>query len=62
MQLLDEHMFRLWKEGLVEEHEVLIKANNAEELAARIARAKRGLFDDEEDVRARAETGQGQQR
>lgn len=62
MQLLDEHMFRLWKDGLVEEHEVLIKANNAEELAARIARAKRGLFDDEEDVRARAETGQGQQR
>lgn len=62
MQLLDEHMFKLWKEGLVEEHEVLIKANNAEELAARIARAKRGLFDDEEDVRARAETGQGQQR
>ncbi len=62
MQLLDEHMFRLWKDGLVEEHEALIKANNAEELAARIARAKRGLFDDEEDVRARAETGQGQQR
>ena len=62
MQLLDEHMFRLWKDGLVEEHEVLIKANNVEELAARIARAKRGLFDDEEDVRARAETGQGQQR
>ena len=32
MQLLDDHLFKLWQEGKVIEEEVLIKANNAEEL------------------------------
>jgi twitching motility protein PilT len=49
MQLLDDHMFKLWREGLVEKHEVLLKANSPEELAAKIARAERGMFEDEED-------------
>jgi twitching motility protein PilT len=53
MQLLDDHMFRLWKDGVVEKKEVLIKANNAEELAAKIARAERGLLEDEADARDR---------
>jgi twitching motility protein PilT len=49
MQLLDDHMFRLWKEGLVEKREVLLKANLQEDLAIRIARAERGMEDDEEE-------------
>lgn len=47
MQLLDDHLFRLWKDGLVDKREVLLKANMADELAARIAQAERGLFDGE---------------
>ena len=51
MQLLDDHMFKLWKEGKVEEREVLLKANLPDDLAARIARAKRGMLEDEEDAK-----------
>ncbi len=47
MQLLDDHMFKLWKAGLVEKKEVLLRANNLEDLAARIAKAERGIFDDD---------------
>lgn len=47
MQLLDDHMFRLWKEGVVSKEEVLIKANKPDDLATRIARAERGMFDEE---------------
>jgi twitching motility protein PilT len=55
MQLLDDHMFKLWKDGIVEKKEALIKANNAEELAAKIARAERGLLEDETDARDRTD-------
>jgi len=48
MQLLDDHMFRLWKEGVVSKEEVMIKANKPDDLATRIARAERGMFDEEE--------------
>jgi len=54
MQLLDDHLFRLWTEKKVTEENVLAKAQNLEELAARITNAKRGLFDDEENVVKRA--------
>ena len=55
MQLLDDHMFKLWREGLVEKHEVLLRSNNPEELASKIARAERGLFEDEEEARERGD-------
>jgi twitching motility protein PilT len=48
MQLLDDHMFRLWRDGIVPKEEVMIKAQKADDLSARIARAERGLFDDDE--------------
>ena len=54
MQLLDDHLFRLWEEGKCVEEEVMIKANGPDELAKRIANAKRGLFDDDQDVEERA--------
>ncbi len=50
MQLLDDHLFNLWRDGVVEEKEVLIKANFAEDLAAKIAQAKRGMLEGEEDA------------
>ena len=42
MQLLDDHMFKLWRQGLVEKKEILFRANNPDDLAARIAKAERG--------------------
>ena len=53
MQLLDDHMFRLWKQGLVEKKEVIAKAQIPEELAAKIAKAERGIFEDETDAVSR---------
>lgn len=47
MQLLDDHIFKLWREGLVTQEDALAKCNNADELAARFAAAERGIFDDE---------------
>ena len=57
MQLLDDHMFRLWQQGLVEKGEILLKANMQEALAAKIARAERGLLEDEDEARSRMNKG-----
>ena len=37
MQLLDDHMFSLWRDGAVEKKEMLFRANQPDELAAEIA-------------------------
>jgi twitching motility protein PilT len=50
MQLLDDHMFQLWRDGLVTMEDVLAKANMADMLATKIANARKGVFDDEGDV------------
>ena len=49
MFLLDDSLFRLWREDLCEKEEVLLKSSKPAELAAKIAQAERGLLDDEED-------------
>jgi twitching motility protein PilT len=49
MFLLDESLFRLWKDGLCEKEEVLLKSSRPNDLAAKIAQAERGLDDDDED-------------
>ncbi len=50
MFLLDEHLFRHWKDGIVEKEEVLSRAQKPIELAAKIAQAERGIYsEDEED-------------
>jgi twitching motility protein PilT len=49
MMLLDDSLFNLWKNGLCEEHDVITQSNNPGEIRVRIERAKRGLFDDDED-------------
>ncbi len=53
MQLLDDHMFKLWRSGLVDKKDILTKANSPDELAAKIARAERGMFEDEDESKQR---------
>src|SRR5947209_1075098 len=48
MFLLDENLFRLWKEGQCDKEEILLRSPKPAELAARIAAAERGLGEDEE--------------
>ena len=49
MQLLDDALFSLWKNNICEEDTVVIRSNQPGELKARIARAKKGLLDDEDE-------------
>jgi twitching motility protein PilT len=49
MFLLDDALFRLWREDLCEKEEVLMKSSRPNELAAKIAHAERGLDDEDED-------------
>jgi twitching motility protein PilT len=55
MQLLDDHLFRLWQEEKVTKEDAMAKANYAEDLAKRCAMAERGLFDDEADTKDRTQ-------
>lgn len=47
MFLLDENLFKLWKDGLVDKEEVLLRSNKPQELAAKIAQAERGIFEED---------------
>jgi twitching motility protein PilT len=47
MQLLDDNLFRLWKTGLCDKNEVLLRSNNLDDMTSRIAKAERGIFEDE---------------
>ena len=47
MVLLDDSLFNLWKQGLVEESEVMYKSRKPNDLRERIENAKKGIFDDE---------------
>ncbi len=49
MFLLDDCLFRMWREDLIEKEEALLKAGNPAELAAKFAQAERGLMDDEDE-------------
>lgn len=49
MFLLDESLYKLWKEGLVEKEEVLGRSAHPAQLAARISRAERGEEDEDDD-------------
>ena len=58
--LLDDSLFKLWKEQKCTKEDVLAKAQSPDELAARIANAERGMFDDEDDGKQRtARTNDG---
>lgn len=47
MQLLDDALFNLWKNGTCEESTVIQKSNNPVELRAKIEAAKRGVLEEE---------------
>jgi twitching motility protein PilT len=47
MQLLDDALFNLWKNGLCEERDIIFRSNNPGELKTKLARAKQGIFDEE---------------
>jgi twitching motility protein PilT len=51
MQLLDDHMFKIWRQGIVEKKEILFRANNVDDMGTRVAKAERGIFEDEENNR-----------
>jgi len=49
MFLLDDMLFRLWKDDLCEKEEVLLKSSRPTDLAAKIAAAERGMAEDEDE-------------
>lgn len=58
MQLLDDHMFKLWQSGTVEKEEIFFRANMPDELRAKVARAEQGIFEDEDEAQER-QAGEG---
>jgi twitching motility protein PilT len=48
MILLDDNLFNLWRQGLVEEEEVMFKSRKPHDMRERIENAKKGIFDEEE--------------
>jgi twitching motility protein PilT len=54
MVLLDDSLFRLWKEQKCSKQDVIMRAQSGADLAQRIANAERGVFDDEQDIESRA--------
>jgi len=49
MFLLDDSLFRLWKDGMCDKEEVLLKSQKPSELATKIAQAEKGLDDEFEE-------------
>ncbi len=49
MQLLDDALFNLWKNGLCEERDLISRSNQPGDLITRIKRAKRGMGEEVED-------------
>jgi twitching motility protein PilT len=47
MFLLDESLFKLWREGLVDKEEILLRSSKPAELAGKIAAAEKGLYEEE---------------
>src|SRR5437870_10301136 len=49
MFLMDDSLFRLWREGLCEKEEILLKCQKPLELADRIRAAEEGALDEDDD-------------
>jgi twitching motility protein PilT len=50
MQLMDDALFKLWKEEKCAIEEVLSKAHNPDDLAKRIVNAKRGMEEEDQEA------------
>jgi twitching motility protein PilT len=46
MQLMDDALFNLWRDGKVEIEDILAKAHRPDDLAKRIVNARRGVEDE----------------
>src|SRR5207244_9564621 len=51
MFLLDESLFKLWRDGMVEKEDVLGRSSKPVELAAKIAAYEKGIYDEDEEDR-----------
>ena len=47
MVLMDDSLFKLWQDEKVTAEDALAKAHRPDDLAMRIANARKGIFDDE---------------
>jgi twitching motility protein PilT len=56
MFLLDDHLFRLWREGLIAKEEGLLRSQNPAELARKIAQAERGIVEEDAGMEAEADS------
>ncbi|MCA9264327.1 MAG: type IV pilus twitching motility protein PilT [Planctomycetales bacterium] len=54
MQLMDDALYKLWRDEKASAEEVLAKAHVPDDLAKRIANAQKGMFDDDDDVNDQA--------
>jgi twitching motility protein PilT len=57
MVLMDDSLFKLWRDEKVTIEDALAKAMSPDDLAKRIANAQKGIFDDESDVEDTARAG-----
>jgi len=48
MFLLDDSLFKLWRNGLVDKEEALLRSQKPAELAAKIGQAERGAYEEDE--------------
>src|SRR5262249_8993946 len=46
MFLLDDSLFNLWRNGVADKEEVLLRSKKPQDLAAKIAAAEKGIFDE----------------
>ena len=49
MILMDDSLFNLWRQGLIDEEEAYFKSRKVHELRERIELAKKGIFDDADE-------------
>jgi twitching motility protein PilT len=49
MFLLDEYMFKLWKDGVVEKEEILMRSSKPVELATKCTNYEKGLLEEDEE-------------
>jgi len=50
MFLLDENLFKLWRDGVCDKEECLLRSNKPAELAARMAQYEKGIMEEEDEL------------
>src|SRR5262249_11721671 len=55
MFLLDDYLFKLWRDGLVVKEDCLRRAANPGDLARKIAQAEKGIIEDDSAAKAKGD-------